>query len=90
MAAAGGHSTTVHSPDQLAAELAALGIPIYLDVGKSDGLFASDEALARSLRRRGADVRWNPAEGDHARPYWTAHLPDYLRFYSDALGANDE
>jgi enterochelin esterase-like enzyme len=91
VAAAGGHSTTVaHSPDQLAARLAAAGIPIYLDVGESDGLFDSDEALARSLRRRGADVRWNPAEGEHARPYWTAHLPDYLRFYSDALGAKDE
>ena len=90
VAAAGGHSTVAHSPDQLAARLAAAGIPIYLDVGKSDGLFASDEALARSLRRRGADVRWNPAEGEHARPYWAAHLPDYLRFYSDALGANDE
>jgi enterochelin esterase-like enzyme len=86
VAAAGGHSPTVPaSPDRLA----AAGIPIYLDVGESDGLFASDEALARSLRRRGADVRWNPAEGEHARPYWSAHLPDYLRFYSDALGADD-
>jgi enterochelin esterase-like enzyme len=90
VAAAGGHSTTVHSPDQLAARLAAAEIPIYLDVGESDGLFATDEALVESLRRQGADVRWNPAEGEHARSYWTAHLPDYLRFYSDALGANDE
>jgi enterochelin esterase-like enzyme len=87
VAATGGHSTTVpRSPDQLA----AAGIPIYLDVGRSDDLYAADEALARSLRRSGADVRWNPTEGEHARPYWTAHLPDYLRFYSDALGANDE
>jgi hypothetical protein len=89
VAAVGGHSAVTHSPDQLAARLAAAGIPIYLDVGESDGLFAGDEALARSLRRRGADVRWNPAEGEHARPYWTAHLPDYLRFYSDVLGAGD-
>jgi enterochelin esterase-like enzyme len=85
VAAVGGHSTTVpHSPDQLA----AAGIPIYLDVGTSDGLFAEDEALATALRRQGADVRWNPAEGQHERAYWTAHLPDYLRFYSDALGAD--
>jgi enterochelin esterase-like enzyme len=88
VAAAGGHSSTVtRSPDQLAARLAAADIPIYLDAGESDGLFDDDEAFAGSLRRRGADVRWNPAEGEHARPYWTAHLPDYLRFYSDALGA---
>jgi hypothetical protein len=40
------------------------------------------------LRRWGADVRWNPAEGEHRRSYWTAHLPDYLRFYSGALGAD--
>ena len=80
----------MHSPAQPAVRLGAADIPIYLDVGESDGLFATDEALAESLRRRGAEVRWNPAEGEHARSYWTAHLPDYLRFYSDALGANNE
>jgi enterochelin esterase-like enzyme len=82
--AVGGHSTSIpHSPERLA----GVGIPIYLDVGESDGLFARDEALAAKLRRSGADVRWNPAEGGHAGTYWTAHLPDYLRFYSEALGA---
>jgi enterochelin esterase-like enzyme len=84
VAAAGGHSTTVpHSP----ADLAAAGIPIYLDDGVSDGLFDDDKALAEELSRRGADVEWHPAEGGHDRSYWTAHLADYLRFYSGALGA---
>jgi enterochelin esterase-like enzyme len=82
--AVGGHSATMpRSPERLA----AAGIPIYLDVGTGDGLFASDEALAMSLRRDGVDVRWHPAAGEHGRPYWSAHLPDYLRFYSQALGA---
>lgn len=85
VAAVGAHSSTVpHSPDLLA----AAGIPIYLDVGTSDGLFDDDEALAQDLSRQGADVLWHPAEGAHGRPYWTEHLPDYLRFYSDALDAN--
>jgi hypothetical protein len=35
----------------------------------------------------GADVRWHPAPGIHGRFYWAAHLLDYLRFYSEALGA---
>jgi enterochelin esterase-like enzyme len=84
VAAAGGHSTTVpRSPEALA----AARIPIYLDVGTSDGLYDDDAALARELARLGADVRWHPAPGTHGRPYWSAHLPDYLRFYSDALGA---
>jgi enterochelin esterase-like enzyme len=84
VAAAGGHSTTVpRSP----VELAAARIPIYLDVGESDGLLDDDETLARELRRLGADVQWHPAEGAHGRSYWSAHLLDYLRFYSDALGA---
>jgi S-formylglutathione hydrolase FrmB len=39
------------------------------------------------LRRRGADVRWQQAEGTHGWPYWPAHLPDHLRLYSDALRA---
>jgi enterochelin esterase-like enzyme len=84
IAAAGGHSTTIpRSPEQVA----AAKIPVYLDVGESDGLLDDDEALARQLDRLGADVRWHPAEGAHGRPYWSAHLLDYLRFYSDALGA---
>jgi hypothetical protein len=35
------------------------------------------------------DVRWQPAPGAHGRPYRSAHLADYLRFYSDALAARD-
>jgi enterochelin esterase-like enzyme len=86
VAAVGGHSTTVpHAP----ADLAAAGIPIYLDDGESDGLFDDDSALVRELTRRGADVEWHPAAGGHDRSYWRAHLTDYLRFYSDALGADD-
>jgi enterochelin esterase-like enzyme len=86
VAAAGGHSTTIpHSPEALA----AAKIPVYLDVGESDGLYDEDAALARQLRRLQVDVRWHPAPGEHGRTYWSGHLPDYLQFYSDALGARD-
>ena len=86
VAAAAGHSTTIpRSPEALA----AAKIPIYLDVGDSDGLYDDDAALARQLRRLGADVRWHSAAGAHGRPYWSAHLPEYLAFYSDALGADE-
>src|SRR3954447_630456 len=86
LAAVGGHSTSIpRSPEQLA----AARIPIYLDVGRSDGLLDDDRALAGELRHLGADVRWHSAEGEHGRAYWSTHLPDYLRFYSDALGARD-
>jgi enterochelin esterase-like enzyme len=86
VAAAGGHSTTIpRSPTALA----AAKIPIYLDVGESDGLYDEDAALARQLRRLDVDVRWHPAPGEHGRPYWSAHLPEYLAFYSDELGARD-
>jgi len=86
VAGVGGHSSTVpRSPE----ELAAAKIPIWLDVGESDGLYDDDAALARQLRRLGADVLWRPADGEHGRAYWSSRLPDYLRFYSDALGARD-
>jgi len=85
VAAVGGHSATMPgSPERLA----AAGFPIYLDVGTRDGLFPADEALARFLRRHGADVQWHPAPGTHGRPYWSAHLAEYLRFYSEALGGS--
>jgi enterochelin esterase-like enzyme len=86
VAAAGGHSTTIPRSPQA---LADAKIPIYLDVGESDGLYDDDAALARQLRRLDVDVRWRPAPGRHGRPYWSAHLPEYLRFYSDALDARD-
>src|SRR3954467_13118983 len=87
VAAVGGHSSTLpRSPEALA----AAKIPIYLDVGESDGLYGADAALATRLRRLGADVRWNTAEGTHRRAYWSAHLSDYLRFYSAALDAGDD
>jgi enterochelin esterase-like enzyme len=87
VAAVGGHSSTLpRSPEALA----AAKIPIYLDVGESDGLYGADAALATRLRRLGADVRWNAAAGTHGRAYWSAHLSDYLRFYSDALDAGDD
>jgi enterochelin esterase-like enzyme len=86
VAAAGGHSTTI---PRSSTALAAAKIPIYLDVGESDGLYDEDAALARQLRRLDVDVRWHPAPGEHGRPYWSAHLPEYLAFYSDELGARD-
>jgi len=86
VAAAGGHSTSIPRSPQA---LADAKIPIYLDVGESDGLYDDDAALARQLRRLQVDVRWQPAPGEHGRPYWSTHLPDYLRFYSDALDARD-
>lgn len=86
VAAVGGHSATVPgSPSRLA----AAGMPIWLDVGTRDGLFPADEALARYLQQHGADVQWHPAFGEHGRPYWRAHLPEYLRFYSRTLASGN-
>ena len=86
--AVGAHSTTVaHLPRGAVGSLAVARIAVYLDVGTDDGLFTRDEALARSLQREGADVRWHPAEGGHSPSYWSAHLLDYLSFYSEALHA---
>lgn len=86
VAAVGGHSPTAPGSP---ARLAAAGMPIWLDVGTSDGLFAPDEGLAQYLRRHGADVQWHPAAGEHGGPYWRAHLAEYLRFYSRTLASGN-
>jgi enterochelin esterase-like enzyme len=75
----GGHSPVVDVG--VVAGLAAWGGPILLDVGTGDGLRQPVEALARGLEAAGARVELRVWPGQHDRPYWGAHVADYLRFY---------
>ena len=60
-------------------------VPIWLDVGSSDGFRDADVAFARLLRSRGVNVRTHVWPGGHEQSYWDTHMRDYLRFYTDAL-----
>jgi S-formylglutathione hydrolase FrmB len=56
--------------------------PVWLDVGKRDGLRPTTAKLARELQDD--DVTFHVWPGAHDGQYWDAHFADYLRFYADA------
>jgi enterochelin esterase-like enzyme len=61
------------------------GVPLWLDVGRSDPFADANRRVAAALRRNGEAVTSRFPAGDHDGAYWRAHLADYLRFYADAL-----
>jgi enterochelin esterase-like enzyme len=40
-----------------------------------------------TLVGEGLHVEWHLFPGPHEAEYWIEHVPDYLRFYSAALGS---
>ncbi len=76
----GGHSPVVDG--SVVAGLAAWGKPIWLDVGAGDDLRPAVESLSSQLAAAGARSELQVWPGQHDRPYWAAHVADYLRFYA--------
>ncbi len=89
-ASIGLHSPAVISPDLYllptwAAEVSSGSIPrLWIDVGSDDTLLPE----ARDLRTKLDELRWPYTwvqnSGEHTATYWSAHLPEYLRWYAQA------
>jgi enterochelin esterase-like enzyme len=76
-----------HNPIWLAEHTTGLeGLKIWLDVGTDDIWLPNVEAVHTALVKEGLHVEWHVFPGPHEAEYWIDHLPDYLRFYSAALG----
>jgi enterochelin esterase-like enzyme len=58
---------------------------IWIDSGVEDPWFERATQLHNLLNRRGIDHYWRTYAGGHDGDYWSAHIPDYLRFYDAAL-----
>jgi enterochelin esterase-like enzyme len=69
-------------------ELGALRL--WIDAGDADPWLPRIELLHAALEQRKVAHTWHVWEGDHESEYWTAHVADYLAFYSDALGGETE
>jgi enterochelin esterase-like enzyme len=87
--AVGAHSPAISAADSdvLAQGLKRGGLDVWLDVGSEDGLANATTALAHALEDLGAPVDFQASAGGHDRSYWSAHVPDYLQWYSDRLGS---
>ncbi len=63
-------------------------LQIWLDIGDQDPWRGNAAGLHDRLAARGIAHTWNMFPGPHDTPYWIAHSPDYLRFYSTAFQRN--
>ena len=59
----------------------------WIDSGDVDPWRASDVKIADELITLGVPVQWHPYTGDHSAAYWSAHVGDYVKFYSEAFAA---
>jgi enterochelin esterase-like enzyme len=61
-------------------------LKIWMDAGTEDVWLPNIEAVHTALIGEGVHVDWHVFPGPHEAIYWIDHVPDYLRFYSEALG----
>jgi enterochelin esterase-like enzyme len=77
-----------HDPVQLMADHPDIArtLTIWIDIGAQDPYFLQQvENLHQQMLAEGIPLTWHEWPGGHDATYWTAHLPDYLRFYNDAF-----
>jgi enterochelin esterase-like enzyme len=63
----------------------ASALRILIDVGSEDGWFGNTAAFHEELVSLGVPHEWQVWPGEHNAAYWTAHVPDDLRFYGAAF-----
>jgi enterochelin esterase-like enzyme len=60
-------------------------LKIWLDVGSDDIWLPNIEAVRSAINGEGLQLEYHQFPGPHEAEYWIEHVPDYLRFYSNAL-----
>jgi S-formylglutathione hydrolase FrmB len=65
---------------------AADRITTWIDIGAEDRWRPGAERLGAAQAARGGALAFRVLEGEHEGWYWQHYLPEYLHFYSSALG----
>jgi len=58
------------------------GLRIYLDIGDRDYLINEVFKLHQDMESAGVAHSWNLNDGEHLDRYWSEHLDEYLKWYS--------
>ena len=58
----------------------------WIDAGDADPWIAATRQIHEELSALGIAHEWHEWPGDHSAAYWSAHIPDYLRWYGSVLG----
>jgi S-formylglutathione hydrolase FrmB len=66
----------------LAARKRLYRVPVYLDVGRTDGLRYPDTTFANAVRAHGTKITFRLVPGGHSG--WEARMKTYLRWYANA------
>ena len=63
----------------------ARSISLWIDIGEQDPWSRIARQFNEELDGLRIAHEWRIGPGDHSAAYWTANLPQYLRFYDAAL-----
>ncbi len=63
---------------------------IFLDIGEDDGDGKYMHSFEGMLTKRNIPHEWHLNPGTHNEEYWSSHLEQYLRWYSDAWREDSE
>ena len=91
--AIGLHSPAVISPDlyllpDWVRTLKGAALPrLWLDIGYDDTLLPEALELRQALDKVRWPYTWSVERGEHTGSYWSAHLPQYLRWYAEGWPA---
>lgn len=87
--AVGGHSLPVFPTDPVFLEEWLRAIPrtsvprFFLDIGEEDNLLEKALWFENLLNANNVPHEWHLNPGTHDEAYWTAHLEQYLRWYTE-------
>jgi S-formylglutathione hydrolase FrmB len=63
-------------------------LALWIDIGKDDPWAPLAQRFDRDLTELRIPHQWHMWPGDHSGAYWSAHLPEYLRYYDTALAGS--
>jgi enterochelin esterase-like enzyme len=87
--AIGGHSPSVFYADMQTLPVRLLNIPsdqlprIWLDAGDSDSEYETVASFEQFLNKHNVPHEWHAYIGWHDEAYWSAHVGEYLRWYTE-------
>jgi enterochelin esterase-like enzyme len=56
---------------------------VFMDIGEDDQQLASTQQIEAQFTQFDLEHEWHLYNGDHTEKYWSAHVEEYIRWYSE-------
>lgn len=89
------HSPVIFDADNAVLDQLMSAVPvsswprIWMDSGDRDGGIGPTRRFEALLTDYGVPHEWHLYTGEHTEPYWSAHLTEYLTWYTQQFDASD-